>query len=105
MRGVIVMAALVATSSAMATPPAPDYARAYAMAARCMVFNTYVHDEAMARVAFDAWKRLGELQGLTNRKMNDDMTWAVANENVQLHQHADYRAQMQVDCRALGWAR
>lgn len=105
MRVMMVMAALVATAPAMATPPAADYARAYTMAARCMVFNTYVNDTAMARIAFNAWKRLGELQGLTNRKMNDDMTWAVANENVQLHQHADYRAQTQVDCRALGWAR
>jgi hypothetical protein len=105
MRGVIVMAALAAASSAMATPPAPDYARAYAMAARCMVFNGYNNDTEMARVAFDAWKRLGELQGLNDTRMSDDMTRAVANETVQFHQHADYREQTRVDCRALGWAR
>lgn len=99
------MLALIWATAAMATQPAPDYARAHAMAARCMVFNTYINDRETARVAFDAWKRLGELQGLTNRKMNDDMTWAVANENVQLHQSADYREQTRVDCRALGWAR
>lgn len=105
MRGVIVMAALVATSSAMATQPAPDYARAYAMAARCMVFNGYINDRDYSRIAFDAWKRLGQLQGFSDARMNDDMQRAIAHENVQLHQHTDYRAQTQVDCRALGWAR
>ena len=114
MRGVFLVAAIVlasaATAAASKQPPPktaskPDYAKAYAMAARCMVFNTYVSDKATARVAFDAWKRLGELQGLTNRKMNDDMTRSAAYENVQLHQYADYRQQTQLDCRALGWAR
>jgi hypothetical protein len=105
MRVMMVMSALVATAPAMATPPAADYARAYAMAARCMVFNGYIKDQATARVVFDAWKRLGELQGLKNAQMNADMERAIAHENVRLHQHADYRAQTQVDCRALGWAR
>jgi hypothetical protein len=111
MREVFLVAVMMlATAAASKQPPPktaskPDYAKAYAMAARCMVFNTYVSDKAAARVAFDAWKRLGELQGLTNRKMNDDMTRSAAYENVQLHQHADYRQQTQVDCRALGWAK
>lgn len=114
MRGVFLVAAIVlanaATAAASKQPPRktaskPDYAKAYAMAARCMVFNTYVSDKATARVAFDAWKRLGELQGLTNRKMNDDMIRAVSHETVQFHQHADYREQTRVDCRALGWVK
>lgn len=113
MRGVFLVAAIVLASGATAAAskqPSPktaskaDYAKAYAMAARCMVFNTYVSDKATARVAFDAWKRLGELQGLTNRKMNGDMDQAVAYETVQLRQYPNYRAQTKVDCHALGWA-
>ena len=113
MRGVTLAAAIVLASGTIAAPiavlaqtaAAPDYASAYRMAARCMVFNGYINDQATARVAFDAWKRLGQLQGLSDARMSDDMTWAVANETVQFHQHADYRQQTQVDCRALGWAR
>lgn len=97
--------ALIWSSAAMANQPAPDYARAYTMAARCMVFNTYINDTATARIAFDAWKRLGQLQGLSDARMSNDMDWAVANETVQLSQRPDYRAQTRVDCRALGWAR
>jgi hypothetical protein len=94
------------SSAANAQPaPNPDYARAYAMAARCMVFNGYINDSTYSRIAFDAWKRLGQMQGLSDARMTDDMQRAIAHENVQLHQHADYRAQTQVDCRALGWAR
>jgi hypothetical protein len=105
MRRMVGGLALIWASAAMATPQTPDYSRAYAMAARCMVFNTYVHDTETARVAFDAWKRLGQLQGLTDARMSDDMDWAVSNETVQLSQRPDYRAQTLVDCRALGWAR
>jgi hypothetical protein len=97
--------ALTWANAAMAMQPAPDYARAYAMAARCMVFNGYINDNAYSRVAFDAWKRLGQLQGLSDARMTDDMQRAIAHETVQFHQHADYRQQTQVDCRALGWAR
>lgn len=70
---VLALGLLASASGVAAKPPAPDYARAYAMAARCMVFNTYVKDTETARVAFDAWKRLGQLQGLTDDKMSDDM--------------------------------
>lgn len=114
MRGVIFAAAMVLASGAIAThakQPSPksaakaNYAKAYAMAARCMVFNTYVHDTETARIAFDAWKRLGQLQRLTDAKMSDDMDHAVAYETVQLRHSPDYRAQTLVDCRALGWAR
>lgn len=105
MQAAILLATMAAASSATASPSASDYAEAYAMAARCMVFNGYINDTEMAREAFDAWKRLGELQGLSDERMSDDMTWAVANETVQLSQPPDYRAQTQVDCRALGWAR
>jgi hypothetical protein len=114
MRGMFLVAVMMLVGGATAaaskqplpkTASKPDYAKAYTMAARCMVFNTYVSDKTTARVAFDAWKRLGELRRLTNAKMSDDMDWAVSNETVQLSQNPDYRAQTRVDCRALGWAK
>jgi hypothetical protein len=111
MRNAVLVGLMVAISCAASakTPQKatskPDYAKAYAMAARCMVFNTYVSDKTTARVAFDAWKRLGELRRLTNAEMSDDMDWAVSNETVQLSQNPDYRAQTRVNCRALGWAK
>lgn len=91
-------------SRAHAQTAQPDYAQAYAMAMRCMVFNTYYKDDPHARLAFDAAVRLGHLQGFTNTRLNDDIDAAIARESVQFHQHADYRQQTQVNCRALGWA-
>lgn len=90
--------------TAHAAPPKPDYAKAYAMAARCMVYNSFYKDKPHALVAFDAWKKLGQLQGLENAKMNVDMDFAVLSETKKLNKDAAYRRQTQVDCRALGWA-
>ena len=101
----VAMASAVSAKAQQKAAPKPDYAKAYAMASRCMVFNTYVKDTDTAHVAFDAWKRLGQLQGLTDAKLNDDMDRAVAYETVQLRQSPDYRGQTRVDCRALGWAK
>lgn len=106
MRMLLLPIASVGLMAAAPLPsPTPDYAKAYAMAARCMVFNTYVNDTDTARVAFDAWKRLGQLQRLTDARMSEDMDWAVSNETVQFSQRPDYRAQTRVDCHALGWAK
>lgn len=88
--------------SSRAAPP--DYTKAYAMAMRCMIFSSTYKDETHARVAFDAWKRLGELQGLENARMNVDMDWAVSRETRKFHNDPRYRSQTQADCRALGWA-
>lgn len=91
-------------SGAHAQSARPDYAKAYTMALRCMVFSSYSKDEAHARAAFDAWKRLGQLQGVENARMNVDMDFAVSHETKKFHDDAAYRQQTQVDCHALGWA-
>lgn len=100
--GLLIADAVIGRANAQSVRP--DYGKAYTMALRCMVFSSYSKDEAHARTAFDAWKRLGQLQGLENARMNVDMDFAVSLETKKFHDDAAYRQQTQVDCRALGWA-
>ena len=113
MRGVILVAAMVLVSCAVGASakqppqkaaPKPDYAKAHGMAARCMIYSSIYRDEPRARSAFDAWKRLGELQGLSNRELNGELDVLTKWETQRLRDDPVYRSQTQVDCRALGWA-
>ena len=101
-RQILAALALVMVAAKPAPAQKPDYAKAHAMAARCMIFSSQYGNETHARAAFDAWKRLGELQGLTNRQLNGELDVLTKWETRRLHDDAVYRAQTRADCRALG---
>lgn len=97
-------AALMPTSSGVAAPAKPDYAKAYDLAVRCFVVSGWDDAHQHSRAAYDAAIKFGRAQGLTDRGVNDDFERAIATEGVKMTQHAEYRDQMLAACGKLGWA-
>jgi hypothetical protein len=82
----------------------PDYHQAYVYALKCTVVANSAKDEDGAHRAFDAAMRLGHLQNLSNRQLNEDLDQWGASELVQMRVNPDYKAQMLAVCRKLGFA-
>jgi hypothetical protein len=97
---------LVAVSMVTATQAAPaqDYRTAYEYALRCFVVNSAYGNDASARRAFDAALRLGQLQSLSNRQVNDDLNRWTATEMVRTARDQRYREHLLGECRRLGLA-
>lgn len=95
---------LSVASGGQAAPAKPNYAKAYDYALRCFVVSGWQNQDQRSRAAFDAGVKLGKLQGLGNARINDDFEKAIAVESVKIVQHTDYRDNLLVACRKLGWA-
>lgn len=92
--------------NADASPPKPDYAKAYDLAMRCFVVirADAPQAEQQAKPAFEAAVKLGKLRGFSNARIDDDFRWAISRENVKIVQNESYVTDTMATCRKLGFA-
>lgn len=95
---------IVIAAHAQAAAAKPNYAKAYDYALRCFVVSGWQNHDQRSKAAFDAGVKLGKLQGFGNDRINADFEQAIAVEGVKIVQHTDYRDDLLVACRKLGWA-
>lgn len=94
---------IVVRAQAQAAPAKPNYAKAYGYALRCFAVNGD-DSESGARAAYDAGKKLGRLQWLSDQRITQDFKKAIAIENVKIAQDGGYRQSLLAQCRQLGLA-